>query len=82
MCVCVCGGTCTYNVCEVIVGGGGGGGLSVCACVCACVCVCMCLFTCVCAWDKGTTKKKSEKEGKKSPLWIRTCSLLLVGQLC
>ena len=33
-------------------------------CVCACVCVCMCLFTCVCAWDKRTTKKKGEKEGK------------------
>ena len=28
-----------------------------------CVCV-MCLFTCVCAWVKGTTTKKGEKEGK------------------
>ena len=54
---CLCGG-----------GGGGGGGVPGCACVsmcvCACVCICVCLFTRVCAWDKGTTKKKGEKEGK------------------
>ena len=41
----------------------------VCLCVRACVhvhvCIhvymCMYWFTCVCAWDKGTTKKKREK---------------------
>ena len=47
----------------------GGGG--VCVHVHVCMHVCMGLFTCVCAWGKGTTKKREKKDGKvnlrKSP---------------
>ena len=55
----MCGGTCTYNVCQVVVGGGDGG--AVCGvCVCVCVHVCEHVLACshVCAWRKTTTKKK------------------------
>ena len=50
--VAICGGTCTHNVCEVVVngcGGGGGGGVSVCVrvCMCACVCVYVLVHLCV-----------------------------------
>ena len=58
----MCGGTCTYNVCQVVVGGGGGVVVCVRACVlCMCVCVCVFLFTPLCAWGKGTTKMEKKK---------------------
>ena len=40
--VAICGGTCTCNVCEMVVGGGGG----VCVHVCMHVCVCACSPVC------------------------------------
>ena len=57
-----------------------------CACVCACVCVYVLVHLCVCM-GQGATTKKGEKEQKvnlekKFPLWIRTCNLMLVGQMC
>ena len=48
-------------------GGDGGAGGSVCVCVCACMCECVCACSYVCAWDKGITKKRGEKEGKSYP---------------
>ena len=53
------GGTCTYNVCEVVVGGGGGGGVSVCVCICACACVQACVSICACSPVPPSTTKVS-----------------------
>ena len=77
----MCGGTCTYSVCQVVVGGGVCACMSVCVCVCVCACVCVCscshvcvcvcvcvfLFTCVGQEKKGVTEVKVNLE--KSPLW-------------
>ena len=69
----------------VVGGGGGGGGGVVCASVC--VCVYVLVHLCVCMgqgnnYEKRRIRRESKPGKKKSPLWIRTCNLLLVGQLC
>ena len=73
-------------------GSGGDGSVRVCmhvcvrACVhvCVCLCVCTCSPVCVYVARELTTTKNGGKEDKlgKSPLRIRTCYLMLVGQLC
>ena len=87
----ICGSTCTYTVCEVIVGGGGG--VSVCACVCTCACVHVCVCECACSpvCVHGTREQLRKRETKresypeKSPHYgfEPVYSLMIaVGQLC
>ena len=70
----ICGGTCTYNICEVVVGGGGGdgggGGVSVCVCMCACACVYACVSACACSpvCVHGTREQQRKMEKMKEKL--------------